>query len=48
MVSTYDINTNTNYNSDAEQKAGKSGMRTLSQFLGADLTRRYPIAKAAE
>ncbi|HEX7387755.1 MAG TPA: alpha-L-glutamate ligase [Castellaniella sp.] len=31
---TYDVNTNTNYNSEAEQKAGLYGMRTLAAYLG--------------
>ncbi|MFJ7972860.1 RimK family alpha-L-glutamate ligase [Psychrobacillus sp. NPDC096389] len=33
MVYTYDINTNTNYNSDAEAKEGKYGMLELAKFL---------------
>jgi hypothetical protein len=33
-VYTYDINTNTNYNSDAEQKAGKFAMLELARYLG--------------
>lgn len=37
VVYTYDINTNTNYNSDAEEKAGKYGMLQLAQFLGNQL-----------
>ena len=36
-IYTYDINTNTNYNSDAENRAGKYGMRELAKFLGAQL-----------
>lgn len=32
-VYTYDINTNTNYNSDAEAKEGKYGMLELAKFL---------------
>jgi len=36
---TYDVNTNTNYNSAAEAKAGVSGMGRLADFLGAELTR---------
>jgi hypothetical protein len=27
------VNTNTNYNSDAEARAGQSGMGTIAQFL---------------
>jgi hypothetical protein len=34
-VYTYDVNTNTNYNPDAEARAGRSGMETLAQYLGA-------------
>ena len=30
----YDVNTNTNYNSDAEAAAGKSGMRAIADHLG--------------
>ncbi|MDQ6599159.1 ATP-grasp domain-containing protein [Bacillus salipaludis] len=36
-IFTYDINTNTNYNSDAEAKAGKFGMLELAKFLKAEL-----------
>ena len=36
---TYDINTNTNYNSDAERVAGKYGMLQLAKFLGAELAK---------
>ena len=38
-VYTYDVNTNTNYNPDAETRAGRSGMATLARFLGAELAR---------
>jgi len=37
-VYTYDVNTNTNYNLDAEVRAGRSGMTTLARFLGAELS----------
>ena len=44
-VYAYDVNTNTNYNAQAEMKAGLSGMRTLARYLGAELEaqtgRRY-------
>lgn len=40
-VFVYDINTNTNYNSDAEQVAGVSGMGQLAEFLGQELTAHY-------
>lgn len=33
----YDINTNTNYNSDAEERAGISAMGRLADYLGAEL-----------
>ncbi|WP_214798636.1 RimK family alpha-L-glutamate ligase [Exiguobacterium sp. s50] len=33
-VYAYDVNTNTNYNSDAEEKAGQYGMLELATFLG--------------
>jgi hypothetical protein len=36
---TYDINTNTNYNAQAEGRAGVSGMQTLAEYLGAELHR---------
>jgi hypothetical protein len=29
----YDVNTNTNYNGDAEVRAGQSGMGAIAQFL---------------
>ncbi|MBU2091855.1 MAG: alpha-L-glutamate ligase [Alphaproteobacteria bacterium] len=44
---TYDINTNTNYNTEAEARAGISGRATLADFLGGALRRLYP-ALAAE
>src|ERR1700751_3276777 len=37
MLYTYDVNTNTNYNPDAENRAGRSGMDTLARYLGAEL-----------
>ena len=40
---TYDVNTNTNYNTDAENRAGLSAMTELARFLGAELARlRFP------
>lgn len=36
-IFTYDVNTNTNYNSDAEAAAGKFGMLELAQLLGEEL-----------
>ena len=38
-VYTYDVNTNTNYNSDAEKVAGKFGMLELAKVLKDELTR---------
>lgn len=34
---TYDVNTNTNYNSEAETKAGRSGMRAIAETLVSEL-----------
>lgn len=42
-IFTYDINTNTNYNPDAEAKAGKFGMLELARFLGEKLAAEYGI-----
>ena len=36
-VYTYDVNTNTNYNGEAEQIAGRSAMTALARFLGNEL-----------
>jgi hypothetical protein len=49
-IYTYDINTNTNYNSAAEERAGKSGMRAVAAFLGAELgkLRRTDLGAAAD
>ncbi|HMD62659.1 MAG TPA: alpha-L-glutamate ligase [Stellaceae bacterium] len=48
-VYTYDINTNTNYNPDAEARAGRSGMHnTLARHLGTELLRLYGRPDAAE
>ena len=33
----YDVNTNTNYNAEAEQAAGKSGMGAIADYLGGRL-----------
>ncbi len=40
-VFTYDVNTNTNYNGDAEARAGVSGMDEVARFLGCELGRLY-------
>jgi hypothetical protein len=41
-VYTYDVNTNTNYNGDAEAGSPKRGMNGIARFLGAELARLYP------
>jgi hypothetical protein len=41
-VFTYDVNTNTNYNSDAEAHSPRRGMEAIADFLGAELNRLYP------
>jgi hypothetical protein len=48
IVYTYDVNTNTNYNPDAEARGGRSGMATLARYLGGELSRFYPRRDAAE
>ena len=48
VVYTYDVNTNTNYNPDAETRAGRSGMDTLARYLGAELARCYGRRDAAD
>jgi hypothetical protein len=47
-VYTYDVNTNTNYNLDAEARVGRSGMDTLARYLGAELASLYGNRDAAE
>ncbi|MGE6377305.1 ATP-grasp domain-containing protein [Peribacillus muralis] len=39
-IYTYDINTNTNYNKDAEEAAGQYGMLELAKFLGSELAKK--------
>jgi hypothetical protein len=36
---TYDVNTNTNYNNDAEAVAGRHGMEAIARYLGQELHR---------
>ena len=36
---TYDVNTNTNYNSIAEKKAGRFGMQKIAEFIKAELAK---------
>ena len=43
-VRTYDINTNTNYNPEAEKKASRSGPLAIAEFLGSELWGRYAAA----
>lgn len=40
-IYTYDVNTNTNYNSDAEAIAGISGMGTIAKYLGDEFKEQY-------
>jgi hypothetical protein len=40
-VYTYDVNTNTNYNPDAEARDGRSGMRAIARYLDDELVRLY-------
>ena len=40
-IYTYDVNTNTNYNSAAEARAGLFGMRSVASFLGKELKALY-------
>jgi len=47
-VHTYDVNTNTNYNRDAEARAGRSAMATLARYLGAELDRVLRRRDAAD
>ncbi|PGZ95880.1 alpha-L-glutamate ligase, partial [Bacillus wiedmannii] len=42
---TYDINTNTNYNSDAESVANQFGMLELATFLGRELEKQVESVK---
>ncbi len=50
---TYDVNTNTNYNPDAEAAAGiagtpRAGMGAVAQYLGLELHRQAALPAAAE
>jgi hypothetical protein len=47
-VYTYDVNTNTNYNPDAERRAGRSAMTTLARYLGTELDRVSRHSAAAD
>ena len=49
-IFTYDVNTNTNYNSAAEVEAGVYGMKTVARYLGQELQRleaRRKLSRAA-
>jgi hypothetical protein len=48
VVYTYDVNTNTNYNRDAEARTGRSAMTTLARHLGAELKRLSRHRDAAD
>lgn len=43
---TYDVNTNTNYNPEAESRAGRSAMDALALYLGSELKRSGATAAA--
>lgn len=40
-IYTYDVNTNTNYNADAEKVAGRYNMLTLAKILKEELEKKY-------
>ncbi len=44
---TYDVNTNTNYNPEAESVAGQYGMRAIARYLGDELRKLEPAATEA-
>jgi hypothetical protein len=48
VLYTYDVNTNTNYNPDAEARAGRSGMDALAGYLGSELDRLTRRRDAAD
>lgn len=43
----YDVNTNTNYNSDAERRAGVSGMGAIARYLTTLRQTETPVSAAA-
>ena len=47
VVWTYDVNTNTNYNSEAETVAGQFGMRAIAEYLGRELAVLRPVGMSA-
>lgn len=42
---TYDVNTNTNYNAEAENKAGVSGMKAIAKTLAHELSHLHSFQK---
>ncbi|WP_273831671.1 ATP-grasp domain-containing protein [Guptibacillus sedimenti] len=42
---TYDVNTNTNYNAEAERKAGVSGMKAIADTLDQELSNLHSLQK---
>jgi hypothetical protein len=46
-IYTYAVNTNTNYNSDAEAAAGIYGMRAIAAYLGGELRRQCADGEAS-
>jgi hypothetical protein len=47
-IYTYDVNTNTNYNPDAEAAAGVYGMRAIAAYLGGELARSRDVKRERE
>jgi hypothetical protein len=47
-IFTYDVNTNTNYNPEAEEKAGRFGMLELAKFLGKELDNVKELSSATK
>jgi hypothetical protein len=45
QIYTYDVNTNTNYNADAERRAGRSAMTALARYLGSELAVTAPPSR---
>jgi biotin carboxylase len=45
---TYDVNTNTNYNTAAETEAGLYGMRAIAAYLGSELGKLQRVRTEAE
>jgi hypothetical protein len=45
---TYDVNTNTNYNPEAETRSPKRGMDGIAEFLGGELHRLYGVQSRAK